>query len=161
MRSPLPKQLRIPESPACRQPTFTTLTAAQTLAQNMATAAVTGLINAPSINLVAGQPAGMTTLAPTIDWTRQGNPHVTVNLQRTNLPTFFSKVWASGAPSVTATATAEVYNPSNLPTMTPISPKSVKPWLVANADPLIPARNSRLSTLGPVLVETECDRGNL
>jgi Flp pilus assembly protein TadG len=118
------------------QATDPNLTAAQTLAQNMATAAVTGLINAPSINLVAGQPAGMTTLAPTIDWTRQGNPHVTVNLQRTNLPTFFSKVWASGAPSVTATATAEVYNPSNLPTMTPISPKSVKPWLVANADPV-------------------------
>src|SRR5579862_1864856 len=43
------------------QATDPNLTAAQTLAQNMATAAVTGLINAPSINLVAGQPAGMTT----------------------------------------------------------------------------------------------------
>jgi Flp pilus assembly protein TadG len=118
------------------QATDPNLTAAQTLAQNMATAAVTGLISAPNINLVAGQPASMTTLAPVINWARQGNPYVTVNLQRTGLPTFFSKVWLSAAPSVTASATAEVYNPSNLPIITPIAPKSVKPWLVANADPI-------------------------
>jgi len=121
------------------QATDPNLPAAQILAQNMASATVGGLSSAPGINLVAGQPASLTTLAPVIDWTHQGNPHVTVSLQRANLPTFFSKIWARGAPSVTATATAEVYNPSNLPTMTPITPKSVKPWLVANADPTHPA----------------------
>ncbi len=113
------------------------LPAAQTLAQNMATAAVTGLVNVNStFNLVAGVPPTLVTATPIpVDWTRQGNPHVTINLQRNNLPTFFSKIWTRSAPSVTATATAEVYNPSNLPTFTPIAPLSLKPWLVANVDP--------------------------
>ena len=118
------------------QATDPNLLTAETLAQNMATAAVTGLISAPAINLVDGAPPTLTTITPLpIDWTRQGNPHVTISLKSTNLPTFFSKIWAGTPPSVTATATAEVYNPSNLPTMTPIAPKSVKPWLVANLDP--------------------------
>jgi hypothetical protein len=113
------------------------LPAAQTLAQNMATAAVTGLVNVNStLNLVAGVPPTLVTATPIpVDWTRQGNPHVTISLQRSNLPTFFSKIWTRSAPSVTATATAEVYNPSNLATFTPIAPLSVKPWLVANVDP--------------------------
>ena len=37
---------------------------------------------------------------------------------------------------MTATATAEAYNPANVQNFTPIAPKAVKPWLVANADPL-------------------------
>jgi Flp pilus assembly protein TadG len=85
-------------------------------------------------NLVAGQKP--TVLSATVDWSRQGNPHLTVSLKRASLPTFFSKIWSRGAATVTATATAEVYNPANLPTITPIAPKSVKPWLVANADPI-------------------------
>src|SRR5271169_1793881 len=110
---------------------------AQTLAQNMANAAVTAMVNPSStINLVAGAPP--TPTAPIFDFTRQGNPHVTVALTRSSLPTFFSKIWARSSATVTATATAEVYNPGNLPTFTPISPKSVKPWLVANADPKHP-----------------------
>jgi hypothetical protein len=113
------------------------LLAAQHLAQNMATAAVIAMINGGStINLVSGAPPTLAMLTPIpVDFTRQGNPHVTIALTRSNLPTFFSKIWARTAATVTATATAEVYNPANLPTFTPISPKSVKPWLVANADP--------------------------
>jgi len=110
---------------------------AQTLARNMATAAVTAMINGSStINLVSGAPPTLTTPTPIpIDFTRQGNPHVTIALTRSNLPTFFSKIWARSAATVTATAVAEVYNPANVPIFTPISPRSVKPWLVANADP--------------------------
>jgi hypothetical protein len=113
------------------------LAAAQTLARNMATAAVTALINpGSSFNLVAGVPPTLVTSTPIpVDFTRQGNPHVTVSLQRTNLPTFFSKIWARSSASVTATATAEAYNPANVQSFTPIAPRSVKPWLVANADP--------------------------
>jgi hypothetical protein len=112
------------------------LATAKSLAQTMATSAVTGLINAPAINFVAGAAPTLTTATPIpIDWARQGNPHVTISLRRDNLPTFFSKIWSRTAASVTATATSEVYNPSNLPTITPIAPQSVKPWLVANADP--------------------------
>ena len=112
------------------------LAAAKTLAQTMATTAVSGLLNAPAINFVAGAVPALTTATPIpIDWTRQGNPLVTISLRRDGLPTFFSKIWSRTAASVTATATAEVYNPANLTTITPIAPKGVKPWLVANADP--------------------------
>jgi hypothetical protein len=113
------------------------LSAAQTLAQNMATAAVTALITAsPPINPVAGAAPTLVTVTPIpVDFTHQGNPRITIALVRTNLPTFFSKIFGRSAASVTATATAEVYNPANLGTFTPISPTSVKPWLVANSDP--------------------------
>jgi hypothetical protein len=116
------------------------LTAAQTLAQNMATAAVTALVSSSSTyNLVNGAPPTLSTVTPIpIDFSRQGNPHVTIQLSSTNLPTFFSRIWGGSPPSVTATATAEAYNPANLPTstpFTPIAPTSVKPWLVANLDP--------------------------
>ncbi len=131
------------------QATDPNLANAQNLAQSMATAAVSGLLSAPGINLVAGAAPSLTTLAPSIDWARQGNPHVTISLRRANLPTFFSKIWSATAPSVTATATAEVYNPSNLPIMTPIALRSVKPWLVANADPTHPAM-----TTPPKFVDT-------
>lgn len=130
---------------------------AQTLAQSMATAAVTAMINPSStINLVSGAPPTFVTPLPIpVDFARQGNPHVTIALQRTNLPTFFSKIWARSSATVTATATAEVYNPANLPTFTPISPRSVKPWLVANADPtnastpfIDPAGNVEIGVIG-------------
>jgi len=51
------------------------------------------------------------------------------------LPSFFSKIWGGTGTVVTATATAEAYNPGNVPNFVPIAPKVVKPWLVANADP--------------------------
>ncbi len=109
-------------------PNFTTV-------QSWATTAATNQLNAVlQNNLIAG--AALGPVSPTVDWTRQGNPQITVTLQRTGLPTFFAKIWGGSAASVTATATAEVYNPANLTTITPIAPKSVKPWLVANADPI-------------------------
>jgi hypothetical protein len=102
--------------------------------QGWAPAAATARINALlQDNLVAGTAPTLT--SATVDWSRQGDPHVTVILNRPGLPTFFSKIWGLNAASVAATATAEAYNPANLPTITPIAPTSVKPWLVANADP--------------------------
>jgi hypothetical protein len=58
-------------------------------------------------------------------------------LQQTNLPTFFAKIWNRTSASVSATAVAEAYNTSsyNTVTYTPIAPKVVKPWLVANHQP--------------------------
>jgi Flp pilus assembly protein TadG len=111
---------------------------AQALALSMATNSINAVILAtPPVNLVAGiQP--VEPASPSVDWTRQGNPRITVTLVRSNLPTFFSKIWGTSAASVTATATAEVYNPSNLATITPIAPLNVKPWLVGNADPTNP-----------------------
>ncbi len=41
------------------------------------------------------------------------NPIVTVQLTRSSLPTFFSRIWGNTGNSVSATATAEAFNPSN------------------------------------------------
>jgi len=64
------------------------------------------------------------------------NPHVTVQVKRADLPTFFARIWGSTAVTVKATATAEAYNPSgadalNPPTI-PIAPLCVKPWVLPN-----------------------------
>ncbi|MGA9209433.1 MAG: pilus assembly protein TadG-related protein [Terriglobales bacterium] len=67
------------------------------------------------------------------------NPCITVHVQRTDLPTFFARIWGTKQVTVTASATAEAYNPSgaNLVggTMPPVAPVCVKPWLLPNIDP--------------------------
>ena len=104
------------------------------------------MVGTATINLVSGQLPVMPA-PPTFDFTTHpGSFQITVSLKSASLPTFFSKIWSRNAPTVTASATAEAYNPANLPTttpFTPISPTSVKPWLVANADPLRASRQHR------------------
>jgi hypothetical protein len=108
---------------------------ASILAQKMATASINAMIANPAINLVGGQ-LPVEPAPPVFDFaTHPGSYQVTVSLKSASLPTFFSRIWARTTASVTATATAEAYNPSNLPIITPIAPRSVKPWLVANSDP--------------------------
>ena len=72
------------------------------------------------------------------------NPLVTVQVQRTDLPTFFARIWGRRGASVSATATAEAFNSSNSDlvgnsgatgTVTPVQPRCVKPWIVPNSDP--------------------------
>jgi Flp pilus assembly protein TadG len=68
------------------------------------------------------------------------NPVVTVTVQRTNLPVFFARIFSlfgsryTGT-TVSATATAEAFNPSGLNPMVPVQPRCVKPWMVPNKDP--------------------------
>ncbi len=68
------------------------------------------------------------------------NPQVQVKVVRSGLPTLFSRYWSRAANSVSATALAEAYNPSNSGSVTggsvvPVSPRCVKPWFVPNSDP--------------------------
>jgi Flp pilus assembly protein TadG len=71
------------------------------------------------------------------------NPLVTVKVQRTDLPTFFARIWGRSPASVSATATAEAFNSSNsgnvgnvsTANITPVQPRCVKPWIVPNLDP--------------------------
>jgi hypothetical protein len=68
------------------------------------------------------------------------NPQVTVTVQRTDLPTFFARIWGRTTVAVRASATAEAYNPSNLQGTAngpglPIAPACVKPWLLPNMSP--------------------------
>lgn len=68
------------------------------------------------------------------------NPLVTVVVQQTNLPTYFARIWGRTGNTVSASATAEVFNPSNSAlyagNMVPVQPRCVKPWLVPNLDPV-------------------------
>src|SRR5713101_5109559 len=67
------------------------------------------------------------------------NPHVTVRVQRNDLPTFFARIWGSTQLTVAASATAEAYNPSGADALggptTPVAPTCVKPWLLPNMSP--------------------------
>ena len=69
------------------------------------------------------------------------NPQVSVFVQRTGLPTFFSRIWGPAIGSVSATATAEAYNPSDSAglnstgSVIPIAPRCPKPMLLPNCDP--------------------------
>src|SRR5450631_379330 len=65
------------------------------------------------------------------------NPHVTVKVQRTDVPTFFARIWGSTQVTVGASATAEAYNPSGANALgaVPVAPICVKPWLLPNINP--------------------------
>jgi hypothetical protein len=69
----------------------------------------------------------------------QTNPCITVHVQRTDLPTFFARIWGTMKVTVTASATAEVYNPSGATALggatPPVALHCVKPWLLPNLDP--------------------------
>jgi hypothetical protein len=88
------------------------------------------------------------------------NPLVQVYVQQASLPSFFSRIFAlvkTGGTSnsgVSATATAEVFNPSgsgSLPSgMVPVQPKCVKPWIVPNADPKNPGNYFVNPTTGAI-----------
>jgi len=72
------------------------------------------------------------------------NPIVTVQVTRASLPSFFSRLWGNSGNTISATATAEAFNPSNsgnsgnqtTGTITPVQPRCVKPWIVPNVDPM-------------------------
>jgi Flp pilus assembly protein TadG len=89
------------------------------------------------------------------------NPSVTVQVKRTGLPTLFSRIWSRNTNTVSATATAEVYNPSDSDTIAPggqdvpVAPRCVKPFILADEDPgnagqqfVSPRRSGRIVTPG-------------
>lgn len=69
------------------------------------------------------------------------NPTVIVNVQQTGLPTMFSRIWSRNTNSVSATAAAEVFNPSDSGTIAPggdvipVAPRCVKPLVIPDEDP--------------------------
>jgi Flp pilus assembly protein TadG len=72
------------------------------------------------------------------------NPQVQVQISRQGLPTMFSRIWTRNTNTVSATAIAEAFNPSNSGTIAasgsvvPVNPHCVKPWIIANSDPVNP-----------------------
>jgi hypothetical protein len=91
---------------------------------------------------IAGQtiaPADVSVLFPNGGAASFGiNPTVSVTVQNTNLPTFFSRIWNRAALTVRVTAKAEAFNPSNsssLGTGIPTVARCVKPFIIPNCDP--------------------------
>ncbi|MCH8267805.1 MAG: hypothetical protein IH846_09835 [Acidobacteria bacterium] len=91
-------------------------------------------------NLIGGQAAAIQSSDITFNFSVPENPQITVTVQRTAargnaLPTFFAKAMRIGMleADVTATATAEAFNPSggNLP----LCAGCIKPWILPNCDP--------------------------
>ena len=71
------------------------------------------------------------------------NPMVTVQVLPVHIPSFFSRIWGKTGNDISASATAEAFNPSQSNTngivpgtsVTPVQPRCVKPWIVPNLDP--------------------------
>jgi|1186.fasta_scaffold01844_5 hypothetical protein len=110
----------------------------------------------PTVTYAAGGQTGATDCS-TLPAAFGVNPMVTVQVRRANLPTFFSRIWGTTSNTVSATATAEAFNPSasdvngNGPTgtVTPVQPSCVKPWIVPNQNPLQPAITCGAGTCQP------------
>jgi Putative Flp pilus-assembly TadE/G-like len=88
-------------------------------------------IAAAQANQIAGQPAAIQSI--TCNFASPGNPQITVTVHRDGLSVFFSRIWNSAGSSVSATATAEAYNPSGYTNHIQVT--GPKPWLLANCDP--------------------------
>ncbi len=86
--------------------------------------------SALSSNAVAGISPTITT---SCSFAHSKNPTITVRVQRSALPVFFARIWGASGPTVSATATAEAYNPSG--GSVPLQVRGVKPWLFANCYP--------------------------
>ncbi len=121
-------------------------TPACTVAQQVATSVATQNTMGGA-NLTSGQVVVTFTDRNGNNCTSQGavafgvNPMVQVKIQRTDLPTFFARIWGRQGSSVSATATAEVFNSSDAKDFSaagvqvPIQPRCVKPWIVPDRDP--------------------------
>jgi len=118
-----------------------TNSALQTTAQTSATKIATDVATQIAIAGRQVQSADVTVSYPNNGLASFGvNPTVAVTVNRPNLPTFFSRIWSGGVLSVSATATAEGFNPSNSSGITgttglPVISRCVKPFLLPNCDP--------------------------
>jgi Flp pilus assembly protein TadG len=122
-----------------------TLQAQALVAQN-----IVGNQTAPTVAVTYSAGTNGTVGAGTTDCTSLAtsafgvNPLVTVKVTQAGLPNFFSRIWTRSGNSISATATAEAFNPSNSGnvgnqssgTIIPVWPRCVKPWVVPNLDPL-------------------------
>jgi Putative Flp pilus-assembly TadE/G-like len=123
-------------------PSNTTLQSALIIPTGPAT---TAAVAAATSNIVGGRqllPSEVTVSFSNVGSTAASfavNPQVKVVVRRIDFPTFFAKIWGTQFLSVSGTAIAEAYNPSNAPSLAsgsspPIAPQCVMPWLIPNLD---------------------------
>ena len=114
---------------------FTTGAVSQSQVQTLAT---NEAIAVGDQNQVGGQNPNVQAGDVTFNFSVAGNPRITVTVKRTAangnaMPTFFGKVFGINTVDVSATATAEAYNPSN--GGPPVAATCMKPWIFPNCDP--------------------------
>ena len=112
--------------------TGASMLSAQTNAQTVA-------VQVAKQNQIGGQNLTAANIVSIVFGGPDTNPTVTVKVQRTDLPTFFARIWGVTQVAVGASATAEAYNPSGASAVggstLPVAPLCVKPWLLPNLDP--------------------------
>jgi Flp pilus assembly protein TadG len=116
--------------------------ALQTSAQTAATQVAQDVAGRTTIAGQSIAPADVSVVFPNAGAASFGiNPTVSVTVQNTNLPTFFSRIWSRSALTVRVSAKAEAFNPSNSPSIgtgRPTAARCVKPFLLPNCDPVNP-----------------------
>jgi hypothetical protein len=126
--------------PICGGAASTATQAAISMAQQNLIGGVAAPTASISVGYGAGSSGGSNADCSGLGATFAVNPVVTVSVQRTNLPVYFARIFSlfgsrySGS-SVSATATAEAFNPSGSAPVIPVYPRCVKPWVVPNLDP--------------------------
>ncbi|HZP01080.1 MAG TPA: pilus assembly protein TadG-related protein [Terriglobia bacterium] len=105
-----------------------------------ATEATNKAIDVGNRNLVGNQNPDIQSGDVTFDFSNPDNPRITVIAKRSSthippnpMPTFFMKIFGVEWADVSATATAEAYNPTNSGGP-PVGAKCLKPWVLANCD---------------------------
>jgi hypothetical protein len=130
------------------QPALATVAADTAVAQSTVAGSIPG-----TINVTYSASGTSSTDCSTLSGTAFGaNPMVTVQITRSSVPTFFSRIWGKTGNNISATATAEAFNPSfsavlsnqgSGGTIIPVEPRCVKPWIIPNQDPLNPPPTAR------------------
>ncbi|MFZ0760914.1 MAG: pilus assembly protein TadG-related protein [Candidatus Sulfotelmatobacter sp.] len=123
----------------------TTCTNATQTAQAVAQQNSVGGASVPAASISVTYSAGSGAVSPgSADCSTLGagfavNPVVTVKVSQSSLPTYFSRIWGRTGSSVSATASAEAFNPSNSDTyagqVVPVQPRCVKPLMLPNFEP--------------------------
>ncbi len=126
------------------------MTSDATLTAGAEALATTVSIQVALQNQVGGRNLTLPDVGPPVFGGNPTNPTVTIRVQRSDLPTFFARIWGSTQVTVAASATAEAYNPSAAPgalanTGPPVAPICVKPWLLPNLDPTAASAAGALS----------------
>jgi hypothetical protein len=150
----------IANSGATSDPTGTLMAGAQPIAQAIAIQVGQNSMVGGRYLIAANGEITVSFIGTTTSPCPMTNPCVTVRVQRTDLPTFFARIWGRAQLAVAATATAEAYNPSSFSVSTaggattPVAPICVKPWLLPNMDPSVAAGSIFDPTTGLVATTT-------
>jgi hypothetical protein len=139
-------------------------TATQVAQQVGAQNAVGGTAATVTVTYSAQGATGGTNDCSTLGQSFAINPTATVQVTRTGLPTLFARIWSRNTNTVSATAAAEVFNPSDSGVIAggeaiPVIPRCVKPLIIPDEDPVhagsrfISSRSGRIANAGIYTVD--------